>query len=472
MDAAYDLVVIGAGSAGLVAAPFASAVGARVLLVEKDRIGGDCTWTGCIPSKALIHTAGIVHCMRDAAAVAGGASTPLVDAGRVMERVRAAIDGVYAFETAETLAQQGVEVAFGAGRFVDEGTIAIGERRVTGRHFIVCTGAEPIVPSIPGLAQARFLTYKEVFSLKAIPHRLLVLGSGPTGAELAQAFQRLGSEVVLVEAADRLLPIADPDASAILSARFTGEGIEIVLRSPVEHVEERGGPIVLTAAGRRIEGDALLVAVGRRPRLDELNLERAGVAFTDDGISVDSNLRSSNSRVYAAGDAAGSLQFTHYAGWQGYVAARNALFPGAMPGKREGVPWVVFTDPEVGQAGLTEDESRHLGGRTDVLRVPLERIDRAQTTGELDGFIKLVTRNDVVVGATVVAPVAGEIINELALAIQSKLTVRQLGSTIHVYPTYGIGIQQLASHATIAGFNRGWQGRLLRRLRSAPGRHR
>ena len=472
MDAAYDLVVIGAGSAGLVAAPFASAVGANVLLVEKDRIGGDCTWTGCIPSKALIHTAGIVHCMRDAAAVVGGASTSLVDAGRVMERVRAAIDGVYAFETAETLAQQGVEVAFGAGRFVDERTIAIGERRVTGRHFIICTGAEPIVPSIPGLAQARFLTYMEVFSLKAIPHRLLVIGSGPTGAELAQAFQRLGSEVVLVEAADRLLPIADPDASAVLSARFTREGIEVVLRSPVEHVEERGDAIALTAAGRRIEGDALLVAVGRRPLLDQLNLERAGVAFTNDGISVDSSLRTSNSRIYAGGDAAGSLQFTHYAGWQGYVAARNALFPGAMRGKREGVPWVVFTDPEVGQAGLTENESRHRGGRTDVLRVPLERIDRAQTTRELDGFIKLVSRNDVLVGATVVAPVAGEIINELALAIQSKLTLRQLGSTIHVYPTYGIGIQQLASHATIAGFNRGWQGRLLRRLRSAPGRQR
>jgi pyruvate/2-oxoglutarate dehydrogenase complex dihydrolipoamide dehydrogenase (E3) component len=175
-------------------------------------------------------------------------------------------------------------------------------------------------------------------------------------------------------------------------------------------------------------------------------------------------LRTSNPRIYAAGDAAGSLQFTHYAGWQGYVAARNALFPGAMRGKREGVPWVVFTDPEVGQVGMTEQQARTHGGRTEVLQLPLERVDRAQTTGELDGFIKLVTRNDTLVGATVVAPVAGEIINELALAIQSKATLRQLSSTIHVYPTYGIGIQQLASHATIAGFTRGLQGRLLRRL--------
>ena len=466
MEAAYDLVIIGAGSAGLVAAPFASAVGARVLLVEKDRIGGDCTWTGCVPSKALIHTAGIVHGMRDAAALVGGASTPRLDAGAVMKRVRTAIEGVYAFETAGALARQGVEVAVGTARFLDEDTIAIGERPVTGRHFIVCTGAEPVVPSIPGLAQTRFLTYKDVFSLTAIPHRLLVMGSGPTGAELAQAFHRLGSEVVLVEAADRLLPIADPDASDVLSARFRQEGVEVIVGAPVDHVDGTGHGIAITAAGRRFEGDALLVAVGRRPRLDELHLQEARVASARDAISVDSNLRTTNPRIYAAGDAAGSIQFTHYAGWQGYVAARNALFPGAMRGKRNGVPWVVFTDPEVGQVGVTEEEARHRGGRTEVLRVPLERIDRAQTTGELDGFIKLVIRKDRLVGAAVVAPVAGEIINELALAIQSKLTLRQLSSTIHVYPTYGIGIQQLASRANIAAFVRGWQGRLLRRLMS------
>jgi len=464
MDAVYDLVVIGAGSAGLVAAPFASAVGAKVLLVEKDRIGGDCTWTGCVPSKALIHTAGIVHGMRDAVALVGGASAPTLDADRIMERVRIAIDGVYAFETPDALLQQGVEVAFGAAHFVDRDTIAIGNRHVTSRDFVVCTGAEPIVPSIPGLAQTPFLTYKDVFSLKALPHRLLVLGSGPIGAELAQAFGRLGSEVVLVEAADRLLPIADPDASAVLRDRFMREGVEVFVRAPVDHIERTVHGIALTGAGLRIEGDALLVAVGRRPRLDELNLDRAAVAFSEDGISVDSTLRTSNPRVYAAGDAAGSLQFTHYAGWQGYAAARNALFPGAMRGKREGVPWVVFTDPEVGQVGLTVKEARQRGWRAEVLRLPVERIDRAQTTGDLDGFIKLVTHNDTLIGATVVAPVAGEVINELALAIQSRATLRQLSSTIHVYPTYGTGIQQLASNASIAGFVRGWQGRLLRRL--------
>src|SRR5260370_25704002 len=211
MDASYDLVVIGAGSAGLVAAPFASAVGAKVLLIEKDRIGGDCTWTGCIPSKALMHTAGIVRSMRDAVAlVAGGASVPTLDGGRIMARVRAAIDAVYAFETAEALTQQGVEVAFGAARFVDKTSIAIGDRHVSSRHFIVATGADPILPSIPGLAQSPFLTYKDVFSMKALPRRLLVLGSGPTGVELAQAFVRLGSEAALVHPPDPPLPPPPP----------------------------------------------------------------------------------------------------------------------------------------------------------------------------------------------------------------------------------------------------------------------
>jgi len=267
-----------------------------------------------------------------------GASTRTLEAGRIMERVRAAIDVVYAFETPDALTRQGVQVAFGAPRFVDEDTIAMADGHVTGRHFIVCTGAEPIVPSIPGLVQTPFLTYRDVFSLKAIPHRLLVLGSGPIGAELAQSFVRLGSEVVLVEAADRLLPSADPDASAALCDMFTRAGVEVYVRAPVEHVKVTGDGIALTAARRW-------------PRLGGLNLERAGVAFTEVGISVDSKLRTSNPRIYAAGDAAGSMQFTHYAGWLGYVAARNALFPGAMRGKREGVPWVVFTDPEVGQVG-------------------------------------------------------------------------------------------------------------------------
>jgi pyruvate/2-oxoglutarate dehydrogenase complex dihydrolipoamide dehydrogenase (E3) component len=457
-------VVVGAGSAGLIAVSFARSAGARVLLVERDRIGGDCTWTGCVPSKALIHTAGLVHCMREAAALGRDAVAPTLDADRIMERVRAASDRVYAFETAAELAKQGIEVAFGEARFVAGDAITIGDQRVTGGRFVVCTGAEPLVPPIPRLAETPYLTCKDVFSLKVLPRHLVVLGSGPTGAELAQAFRRLGSEVSLVEAADRLLPIADPDASAVLTDRFAREGVRVYLRSPVERMDGREGRIAVIAAGSRIEADALLVAVGRRPRLEGLNLERADVAFTVQGIAVDMRLRTSNPRIYAAGDAAGSPQFTHYAAWQGYVAARNALFRGAMRGKRGGVPWVVFTDPEVGQVGLTEAQARAGGGGCEVLRLPLERIDRAQTTADLDGFIKLIIRDNTLAGATVVAPVASEIINELAFAIQSGATLRDLSSTIHVYPTYGIGIQQLASRTAMTKFASGWPGRLLGRL--------
>ncbi len=464
MDATYDLVVVGAGSAGLVAARFARAAGARVLLVERDRIGGDCTWTRCVPSKALIHAAGIVHRMREVAALAPDGAPLTVDAGRVMERVSGAIQRVYAFETADALAQQGIEVAFGAARFVNGDVITVGDRPVTGRRFIVYTGAEPVIPPIPGLAATVYLSYQGVFSLEALPRRLVVLGSGPVGAELAQAFQRLGVAVSLIEAADRILPAADPDASAVLAGRFRREGITIYTGSRVDRVEGTVGRIAVTTGASRIEAEALLVAVGRQPRCEGLNLAQANVAFTERGISVDGNLHTTNPRVYAAGDAAGSLQFTHYAGWQGYVASRNALFPGAIRGTRKGVAWVVFTDPEVGQVGLTEDEARRRHGRADVLRLPLERVDRAQTSGDLDGFIKLIVSHNVVVGGTVVAPVAGEIINELSLAIQSRASLRELSSTIHVYPTYGIGIQQMASRAVIAEFMRGWQGRLLRRV--------
>jgi len=464
MDSAYDLVVVGAGSAGLVAAPFARAVGARVLLVEKDRIGGDCTWTGCVPSKTLIQTAGLVQCLRQAAALTPGSVTAPVDGTAVMDRVHAAVARVYAFETADALTKQGIDVALGPARFVGSDAIAIGDRRIIARRFIVCTGAEPTIPPIPGLSDVPVLTYEDVFSLRTLPRHLIIVGSGPVGAELAQAFRRLGSDISLVEAADRIMPEADPDASEVLAKRFALEGIRVYTRSPVERVIKTAEGVGLATGGTRLDGDALLVAVGRRPRLAALNLEQAGIASTIDGISVDNRLRTSNPRVYAAGDVAGSMQFTHYAGWQGYVAARNALFPGAMRGKRVGVPWVVFTDPEVAHAGISEGQANSGSGGAEVLRLPLDRVDRAQTIGELDGFIKLVARKNVVVGATVVAPVASEVINELALAIQSRMTLQQLSATIHVYPSYGIGIQQLASRASIAGFAAGWQGRLLKRL--------
>lgn len=465
MADSYDLVVIGAGSTGLSAASTAAQLGARVALVERDRVGGDCTWTGCVPSKALLAAAKVARQMRRADAFGLPPADLPVDLALVMAQVRGAIQRVYQFETPAALAEEGIAVFSGAARFLDPRRLAVDERTLTARRFLICTGARPFIPPIPGLAEIPHLTYETIFDLQELPRRLLVLGGGPIGVELAQAFQRLGSTVTLFEQADRILPVVDSDASAALAEQLTAEGMRLLTGGVVERIAARDGAIAATVAGQVHVGDVLLVAVGRRPYVAELDLARAGVAYSAKGISVDHRLRTSQHHIYAAGDVTGSFQFTHYAGWQGFVAARNALLPGATHGTRPTVPWVVFTDPEVAQVGLAEHEARAQDQHVRVHRWPIERIDRAQTAGESRGFLKLIARsNGTLIGATVVAGMAGELINELALAIERRLTLGDLAATIHPYPTYGFAIQQASAKATIARLTGGWRGRLLAAL--------
>lgn len=466
----YDLVVAGAGSAGLAAAGFARRLGARVALVEAHRVGGDCTWTGCVPSKALLHAAGVAHAMRHADAVGLPAHDVTADLGAVMARVRQAIGRVYALETSEELRRQGIEVVLGPSRFRGPHTLEVAGRTLQGRHFVICTGARAVVPPIPGLAAVEPLTYENVWGLRTLPARLLVMGGGPVGVEMAQAFRRLGSAVTLVGRNHRLLPQGDPEAGAALAAVFADEGIEVRMGTAVTGVERmdsglRGRLASQSAAERQVEADAVLVAAGRRPNVEGLELERAGVAVTERGIVVDGQLRTSQRHIYAAGDVTGGFQFTHYAGWQGVLAVRNALLPGSSWARRATVPWVVFTQPEVAQAGLAAAEARQDGQSVVVHRWPIERIDRAQTAGERSGFLKLVSRPDGrLIGATVVAGAAGEIINELTLAIHRRLRLQDLAASIHVYPSYGFSIQQAAAEATVESLARGWRGQLLRAL--------
>ncbi len=465
MSDRYDLAVIGAGSAGLTAVSFARQLGARVALVESDRVGGDCTWTGCVPSKALLHAAKVAHQMRHADAVGLDPVPPQVDLARVMARVGAASQRVYAFETPEVLEREGVEVVRGRANFRDPHTVEVDGRILHSKRFIICTGAEPAQPPIPGLADAPSLTYQNVFDLRQLPNHLLVLGGGPVAVELSQALRRLGSRVTIIQRGERILPFADPEASSVLTQVLVDEGIEVCTGEEAKRIEQTPTGIRVTTSKGVFEGDKLLVALGRRPKVDGLGLERAGVAFAEKGIAVDDRLRTSQRHIYAAGDATGSFQFTHYAGWQGYIAARNALLPGSSRGKRETVPWVIFTDPQVGQAGLTEREARERGEQVRVHRWPVERIDRAQTVGEREGFVKLVTRPDgTLLGATVVAGAGDELTNELALAVQQGLKLGDLARSIHVYPTYGIGTQQVSADATLARVTRGWRGKALRTL--------
>jgi len=468
MSDRYDLVVIGAGSAGLTAARFGSHVGARVLLAEREQVGGDCTWTGCVPSKALLHVARIAHEMRHAGALGLPAVEPHVDLANVMRGVKAVVARVYALESPEKLSAEGIEVVHGHARFLDPHTVEVGGRRVAGERFVVATGAEPAIPPIPGLMQTPHLTYRTVFDLSTLPARLLVLGGGAIGVEMAQAFQRLGARVTLLEALDRIIASLDPEASAALGRHLEMEGVEVRTSANVVQVGRgAAGTISVRAAGHDLEGDALLVAVGRRPRLDGLDLARAEVEHGGNPprISVDGRLRTSQAHIFAAGDVTGGAQFTHYAGWQGFQAARSALLPGRSPGTRATIPSVVFTDPEVGEVGMSEAEARTRQEPLEVHRWPMERSDRAQTQGATDGFLKLVVKPDgSLLGATAVGGSAGELVNELELIREAGLKLPVVASSIHAYPTYGFAIQQLAAQVTLAKAISGPKGKLLRWL--------
>ncbi|MBI2941093.1 MAG: FAD-dependent oxidoreductase [Chloroflexi bacterium] len=464
MTESFRLVVIGGGSGGLAAASFAARLGVLVALVERNCIGGDCTWTGCVPSKALLHAAAVAHTVRAAGQVGVRVPELEVDFGAVMASVRCAIDRVYRHETPEALASQGVTVVVGEARFVDPRTVEAGGRQIRGDRFLIATGAGPVIPSIPGLREVPYLTYETVFDLTTLPRRLLVLGAGPIGCELAQAFQRLGAAVTLVDHHDRALTMADPEASAILGRALAREGVRLRLGATVERVAAAGEGIRVEVGGESILADALLVAAGRRPRLAAVDLDRAGIKWSPQGIVVDEYLQTTRPHIYACGDAIGSFQFTHYAGWQGAMAVRNALLPGRSRGRRDTVPWTIFTDPEIAQVGLDEEQARQRFGATvRVTRWGIDRIDRAVAEGETEGFLKLIHRpNGALLGATLLCKRAGELAQELSVALTSGVRLGDLAGAIHVYPTYGFGLQQAAAEAVYDRLTSGAMGRVIR----------
>jgi pyruvate/2-oxoglutarate dehydrogenase complex dihydrolipoamide dehydrogenase (E3) component len=460
----YDFVVIGGGSAGLLAAPLAARLGARVALVERDRPGGDCLFTGCVPSKTLLKVAKVVHEMRRADAVGLAPAATPVDMSRVSAHIQDVISRIYQHDSPEALRAQGVDVILGPARFVDAHTLSVNGRTVRGRRFLICTGARPAIPAIPGLADVRMLTYEELFSLRTLPARLLVIGAGPIGVEMSQAFARLGSSVTVFQRAARLLTVADADCSTVIAEVFRREGITLRLGASIDRVDQEGDEIVVTTSGDRVVGDALLVAVGRAPTLDGLDLVRAGVAHSASGISVDAYLRTSQPHIYACGDVLGGEQFTHLAAIQAYQATRNALLPGKTRGTLQHAPWTVFTDPEVARAGLTEDEARaRHGSSVRVYTLPLARVDRAQAEEDRYGLVKLVYRpKGTILGAHIVAARAGEMIQEVITAMNQGKTLRDLAAAIHVYPTYAVGVQQAAAFALERSLFGGVLGRLIR----------
>lgn len=459
----YDFIVIGAGAGGLIAATFAAQLGAKVALVEKGRIGGDCTWTGCVPSKALIKAARVAHEARHAGKYGVTVGVTGVNMADVRRYVQEAIAGVYRHETPEQLEARGIEVIVGAARFLEPHTIQAGGRMLSAKRFLICTGASPSVPPFIRQSGLPFLTYEQLFDNEVLPQRFIVMGAGPTGVEMAQAYQRLGSQVTLIDSA--LLPGEEPEVAAVLGRAFAREGIQFI-PGQVSAARQEKGEIVLEVEGKRIGGDTLLVATGRHPNVAGLDLEKAGVAFSAEGIQVDRYLRTSARHIYAAGDCIGSYQLAHFAGWQAFQATRNALLPGKSEGVTDVVPQATFTDPEVARVGLTEGEARQQHGN--AVRIAFwdnAHTDRAVSEDDRDGFIKVVhTEDGSIIGATAVAGRAGEIINEFALALQHNLTLRDLASAIHVYPTYATAIMQLAADVATRQFFSSLFGRLVKGL--------
>ncbi len=466
MNEPYDLVIVGAGSGGLSAAAFAVQLGARVALVEKNRIGGDCTWSGCVPSKTLLKTAKVAHEMRTADRYGLPPAQPLVDLKAVMAHVRDVIGEIAIEESPEVLRAEGIEVVLGEARFVDPHTLIAGDTTLAARRFLITTGAHPFIPPIAGLDKVGYRTYESIWSLEKLPGHLLVVGAGPSGCEMAQAFRRLGAEVTLLASRDRLLPRDDPQASRVLGEVFDVEGIRVRYNARVEHAWQDEAGIHVGAAGDELEGDALLITSGRRPTVAGLDLEKAGVLYSEQGIQVDDNLRTSRRHIYAAGDCTGGLQFTHYAGWQATLAVRNALLPGASKGVTDQVPWTTFTDPEVAHVGLTEPQARErFGDAIMTCDWPMARVDRARTDGDTAGFIKLVHKQDgALLGATIVASRAGEMIHEWIVALHEGIKVGDLASAIHVYPSYSAAGQQAAAAIRIDRLLSGTSGRVVRGL--------
>jgi pyruvate/2-oxoglutarate dehydrogenase complex dihydrolipoamide dehydrogenase (E3) component len=466
MEDTHDLAIIGGGAAGLVAAPFAAQLGARVAFIEKDRIGGDCTWTGCVPSKTLIKSARVAHQMRTAERFGLTPVDIAVDLKPVMEHVRSVVAEIYGHTTPEALREQGINVFLGTPRFIDAHTISVGDKTLSANYVLICTGAHPFVPPILGLDKTSYYTSKTIWDLDVLPKHLVVVGGGPIGCEIAQGYHRLGSRVTLLEGGDRLLPHDDIDASNTLAEVFSNEGIDLRFKSSVERTWQAGRDIHLTAASGEIVCDALLIAVGRRPNVDGLALEKASVKYSEHGIQVDRNLRTSQGHIYAAGDCLGGFQFSHYAGWQGFIAVRNALLPGSARGITDQVPWTTFTDPEVAHVGMTEDEARQKLGDDALTTIwPMKRVDRALNEAEATGFIKLVYRKDrKLLGVTIVAAEAGEMVNEWVLALKHGFKVDELSGVIHVYPTYSTASMQASTAILVKRLLGGLSGEVIRRF--------
>jgi pyruvate/2-oxoglutarate dehydrogenase complex dihydrolipoamide dehydrogenase (E3) component len=433
-----DLVVIGGGPGGLVVASVAAQLGLKVTLIEQAaQLGGDCLHSGCVPSKTLIDTARAVHTTRLGVQAGLLSAMPEVDFGMAIDRVNHVVQRIQQHDDPERFRGYGCDVRFGKAVFTNPHEVVVDEELISARRFVIATGSRPAIPPVFGLEEAGFDTNETIFRRRTLPQQLAVIGGGPVGAELAQAFARLGSKVTVVEMADRLLTVAEPDASAALQQAFEREGITVHTGAELATVRRDGDSRQLQLADQRtIECDRVLVAGGRRPVVHGLGLEEAGVEFSNSGIRVDRRLRTTQSHIYAVGDVCGPYRFTHMAEYQAGIALANIVFRVPRKTDYRVVPWAVYTDPEVAAVGLTQAEAEAQGIRYDVARFPMADVDRAITDNAESGFASILVSRGRVLGATLVGAHAGELIHELALAMQLNARVKAITELVHAYPTY------------------------------------
>jgi pyruvate/2-oxoglutarate dehydrogenase complex dihydrolipoamide dehydrogenase (E3) component len=461
-DKNFDIVIIGGGAGGLFAASVAKALDAKVCIVEKKKLGGDCTWHGCMPSKATLKSAHVAHLIKRASdfglKLQGGFN---LETNKVMSHVRDVINEIACNETPGAFKQKGIDVIIGSARFIDVNTIEVDGKRIVSKKFIVCTGSHPMVPPIDGLKDLDYLTNENIFSLDVLPESLVVLGGGPIGVELSQALGRLGVKITIVEMMDRILFREEKELAEYVEKRFNEENIELLTGRKAVKFEKRDGRVFVTTEDKQgnkqeISAQQVLVAVGRAPNVNGLDLEKAGVEYTPKGIKVNDYLQTTSKNIFACGDIASPYQFSHVASYQGGVCVRNALFKKLAWQKvsYDNMIWATFTDPELAHLGLTEEEARKKLKDVDVYTTPYTNSDRSVTDLEKDGMLKvIIDKKGLILGAHIVGSHAGDLIHGFAIARAAKMPLDKIASTLFAYPTLSELIKKTAAKPLVKKVN-------------------
>ncbi|HEY0673537.1 MAG TPA: FAD-dependent oxidoreductase [Longimicrobiales bacterium] len=442
----YDIIAIGGGAAGLVTAAGAAGLGARVALIERGRMGGECLWTGCIPSKALLASARIVATARAGARYGIDLSEPRVDFARVMQHVHSAQQTIAPHDSPERFRSLGVDVVQETATFLDRERVQAGDRLLAARHVVIATGTRPAIPNIPGIGAVPLLTNENVFELTELPASLIVLGGGAVGVELAQAFALLGSQVTLLESESQLLRTEDGEIVELLRARLQQDGVKIHTGCKIDAIAPDAGGVRVQSSSTRFTAARLLVAAGRTANTDTLDLGAAGIAHDANALHVDRYLRTNIKNIWGVGDVTGAPRFTHVADYQARLVIRNALFPGRTAADYSTVPWAIYTSPELAHVGLTEKQARDQhGDNVQVWRKPFAELDRAVADGETNGMVKVVAdKHGRILGAHILGGQASTLLGEVALAMKQKVRLSALSSIVHAYPTYPEAIKQVA----------------------------